>query len=116
MPSGCRNLPATAAAKAVVTAAYQARFPYLTRIETLPGTFYYGVCDGTEYALTQFTPTPGASEQERVAMQDEGSARKFFERTGGAGWRYVSSDTFPATPGCVGAIPTAIAKAWGNCR
>jgi hypothetical protein len=115
VPAGCRNLGATAAAKAVVIAAYQTRFPYLTHIETAPGSFYYGVCDGTEYALTQFRSTPGATEQQLVAMQDEGSARKLFERTGGTGWRYVSSDTFPATPGCAPPVPARLAKAWVNC-
>ena len=115
VPTGCRNLGATAAAKAVVIAAYQTRFPYLTHIETAPGSFYYGVCDGTEYALTQFRSTPGATEQQLVAMQDEGSARKLFERTGGTGWRYVSSDTFPATPGCAPPVPARLAKAWVNC-
>ena len=115
VPAGCRNLGATAAAKAVVITTYQSRFPYLTHIETVPGSFYLGVCGGTEYALTQFRSTPGASEQQLVAMQDEGSARKVFEMTGGAGWRYVSSDTFPGTPGCVAPVPTLLAKAWGNC-
>ena len=115
VPAGCRNLGATAAAKAVVITAYQSRFPYLTRIETVPGSFYLGVCGGTEYALTQFRSTPGASEQQLVAMQDEGSARKVFAMTGGTGWRYVSSDTFPGTPGCVAPVPTLLAKAWGNC-
>ena len=113
--AACRNLSATAAVKSVVLAAFKARNPTLQHAGVAPKTFYYGSCGATTYAIASFRATAGATDDELVSFQDDGSARKFFVNSGGAGWKYVSSDTFPATPGCVGAVPAALAAAWGHC-
>ena len=113
--AGCQNLAATAAVKSAVTAAYEAANPQLNHIEPAPGTFFYGSCGSTRYAATRFQPTAGASQSTLVAMQDEGSARKYFSSTGSAGWGYTGSDGFPARGGCPATVPADLATAWANC-
>jgi hypothetical protein len=113
--AACRNLSVTAAVKSVVLAAFKARNPTLKHVGVAPKTFYYGGCGSTTYAIASFRATAGATDDELVLFQDDGSARKLFVDNGAAGWKYVTSDTFPATPGCVGAVPAALARAWGHC-
>lgn len=116
--SGCHNLTVTDAVKAAVTAAYQRSFPRFAHIQPVPQQFFYGQCGGVRYAATRFESTPGATHEELVGMQDEGSATKYFRGTSADGWSYLASDGFPrGSRGCgdVPQIPEALAAAWGNC-
>ncbi|MCX4857532.1 hypothetical protein [Streptomyces canus] len=117
-PSGCHNLTATSTVKAAVTAAYQRSFPRFTHIRPVPQQFFYGRCGGVRYAATRFEPTPGATHEQLVGMQDEGSATKYFRGTPTGVWSYLATDGFPRAPhGCgdVPQIPESLAAAWGNC-
>lgn len=117
---GCRSLPASPAVKLSVTTAYRTHAqPPVTHIAPVKGTFYYGSCNGTFYAGTRFQLTPGSTEAEQVALQDDGAAMKYFTDPPGAGWRYVASDSFPANArGCAGIaqIPVRLAALWNDCR
>ncbi|WP_415938290.1 hypothetical protein [Streptomyces sp. 039-1] len=113
---GCRNLTASAEVKASVTRVYRQRvhFPH---IEPVPHGFFYGQCGSVHYAATRFQAVDGATYEELVGMQDEGSAAQYFSDSG-SGWAHVGSDGFPAGPhGCgdIPAIPDALAEAWKNC-
>ncbi|WP_042425680.1 hypothetical protein [Streptacidiphilus anmyonensis] len=113
--SACRNLVVTAAVRAEVTRAYAAE-SRLVHIEPVPGGFLYGACGGVTYAASRFEPTGGATEQEKVASQDEGSVPKYFSLGPSGAWTYLGSAGFPATGGCIGGIPQALAAVWGGCR
>ncbi|MFI5800578.1 hypothetical protein [Streptomyces sp. NPDC051677] len=117
---GCRSLPASPTVKAGVTAAYRSQAqPPLSHIAPVKGTFYYGSCDGIRYAGTRFQLTPGSTEAEQVALQDEGAAMKYFVDRPGTGWSYAASDGFPADPqGCaaITQIPARLAALWNDCR
>ncbi|MFF4360320.1 hypothetical protein [Streptomyces sp. NPDC001604] len=117
---GCRSLLASPALKLSVTATYRRQAqPPLTHIAPVKGTFYYGSCNGTFYAGTRFQLTPGSTEAEQVALQDDGAAMKYFTDRPGVGWRYVASDSFPANSrGCAGIpqIPARLATLWNDCR
>lgn len=113
---GCRNLTASAEVKAAVTRAYRQRV-HFAHIEPVPHGFFYGQCGTVRYAATRFLAVDGATYEELVGMQDEGSATKYF-RNSGDGWAYVASDGFPAgAHGCgdIPAIPDALAGAWKDC-
>jgi hypothetical protein len=105
--------------KAAVTRAYQRTFPRYTHIEPVPLRFFYGQCGALHYAATPFRSTPGATYDQLVGMQDEGSAMKYFRTTPDGGWAYIASDGYPQSPhGCgdIPQIPQALAAAWANCR
>jgi hypothetical protein len=117
---GCVNLPATAAAKAGAVAAYQKVQPGMPYLVTRPGRFYYGQCQGTYYAASQFTVPAGVTPplSEQVALQDDGAAMKYFRRNGDGSWTLIASDGFPAAPGGCAAIPRipkALAALWADC-
>lgn len=115
---GCRSLKASNAVEMAVLDAYKrVAEPRLTHIAP-KGVFYYGVCNGTAYAATRFSPTSGATQQELVALQDEGAATKYFDKPAGQGWGYVASDGAPRDPaGCavIARIPSRLATAWADC-
>ncbi|MFG3092997.1 hypothetical protein [Streptomyces antibioticus] len=114
----CRNLTAGSQVKAAVTEAYRRSFPRFVHIGPDSGTFFYGQCGGVRYAATRFHATPGATHDELVNMQDEGSVTKYFRSTSAGGWTYLTSDGFPHGPqGCgdVAQIPEALSALWGNC-
>ncbi|MFE7897231.1 hypothetical protein ACFU3E_06775 [Streptomyces sp. NPDC057424] len=114
----CRNLTVSSEVKAAVTRAYQRGFPRFVHVRPVPHQFFYGRCGGVRYAATRFEATPGATHEELVGMQDEGSATKYFRSAAGGGWIYVTSDGSPRGPhGCgdVPQIPEALSAAWGNC-
>ncbi|PWI14408.1 hypothetical protein DI272_09725 [Streptomyces sp. Act143] len=116
--SGCQNLTATSAVKAAVTAEYQRSFPRFAHIRPVPQQFFYGQCGGVRYAATRFESTSGATHEQLVGMQDEGSATKYFRGTAAGMWSYLATDSFPRAPhGCgdVPQIPEPLAAAWGNC-
>lgn len=116
--TGCRNLTAGSEVKAAVTEAYRRGFPRFVHVQPVPHQFFLGRCDGVRYAATRFEPTAGATHEELVGMQDEGSATKYFRGTPGGGWTYLTSDAFPHAPrGCgdVPQIPEALAELWANC-
>lgn len=115
---GCRNLTVSNEVKAAVTGAYQRSFPRFVHVQPVPHQFFYGQCGGVRYAATRFEATPGATHEELVGMQDEGSATKYFRGTSGGSWIYIASDGFPRWPhGCgdVPQIPETLVAAWGNC-
>lgn len=116
----CRSLPVPATVKADVTAAYgeQAQ-PRLSHITPVKGTFYYGSCDGTFYAGTRFQLTPGSTEAEQVALQDDGAVMKYFTARPATGWTYLASDPFPSSPkGCaaIPEIPPHLSALWNDCH
>ncbi|MEU3930616.1 hypothetical protein AB0E85_00930 [Streptomyces sp. NPDC029044] len=114
----CRNLTAGSQVKAAVTEAYRRSFPRFVHIRTEPGRFFYGQCGGVRYAATSFQATPGATHDELVNMQDEGSVTKYFRSTSAGGWTYITSDGFlRGAQGCgdVAQIPEALSVLWGNC-
>ncbi|MET8035531.1 hypothetical protein [Streptomyces sp. NPDC005345] len=99
-----------------MTRVYRQRVRF-THIEPVPHGFFYGQCGTVHYAATRFQPVEGATYEELVGMQDEGSAAQYFSDSG-SGWAHVGSDGFPARPqGCgdIPAIPDALAEAWKNC-
>ncbi|MDW4911253.1 hypothetical protein RB628_39665 [Streptomyces sp. ADMS] len=101
-----------------MTAAYRRSFPRFAHIQPVPGQFFYGQCGGVRYAATRFESTSGATYEQLVGMQDEGSAAKYFRGTSANSWSYLASDGSPRGPhGCrdVPQIPEALAAAWGNC-
>ncbi|MFE6941998.1 hypothetical protein [Streptomyces chartreusis] len=115
---GCRNLAASVEVKAAVTEAYRRAFPRFVHVQLAPDQFFYGQCDGVRYAATRFQATSGATQEELVGMQDEGSVTKYFRSATGSGWSYLTSDAFPrGAHGCgdVPAVPEALSAAWGNC-
>ncbi|MFD7434840.1 hypothetical protein [Streptomyces sp. NPDC059861] len=115
---GCRNLNAGSDVKTAVTGAYQSSFPRFRHIQPAPRQFFYGQCGDVRYAATRFQATPGATLDELVAMQDEGSVTKYFRTTSAGGWTYVASDSFPpGARGCgdIPQIPAALSETWGNC-
>ncbi|MFB6938059.1 hypothetical protein [Streptomyces chartreusis] len=115
---GCRNLAASVEVKAAVTEAYRHAFPRFVHVRPAPDQFFYGQCDGVRYAATRFQATSGATQEELVGMQDEGSVTKYFRSTTGSGWSYLTSDAFPrGAHGCgdVPAIPEGLSAAWANC-
>ncbi|WCD94274.1 hypothetical protein PGH47_00865 [Streptomyces sp. HUAS 31] len=101
-----------------MTEAYRRAFPRFVHIQPAPDQFFYGQCDGVRYAATRFQATSGATQEELVGMQDEGSVTKYFRSTNGSGWSYLTSDAFPrGAHGCgdVPAIPEGLSAAWANC-
>ncbi|MET8958385.1 hypothetical protein ABZX69_02635 [Streptomyces sp. NPDC004074] len=115
---GCRNLAVGDEVKAAVTSAYRRSFPRLVHIRPEPHRFFYGQCGAVRYAATRFQATSGATDEELVNMQDEGSTTKYFRSTSGGVWTYLTGDGLPAGPhGCgdIPEIPAPLAKAWGNC-
>ncbi len=111
--TGCRNLVATAAVKTAVTRAYTSHTTLFHHIKPRPGQFLYGQCGDTRYAATAFELTPGATYQEKVHIQDDGSARKYFILRSNQPWGY-SHSAAPFSGGCVG-IPRQLSQLWDNC-
>ncbi|WP_370091934.1 hypothetical protein [Streptacidiphilus sp. MAP12-20] len=111
---GCANRTATPAVKAAVTHAYAAATGH-THIQPRPGQFLYGQCKGVYYAATAFDLTPGATYEEKVAAQDDGSVRKYFILAGGNPWAMNGSASFPDTGGCFNLIPQQLSQEWNNC-
>ncbi|MFE3637117.1 hypothetical protein [Streptomyces sp. NPDC059168] len=101
-----------------MTGSYQRAFPRFGHVRPVPQQFFYGRCGDVGYAATRFEATPGATQEELVGMQDEGSATKYFRFTSAGGWTYLTSDAFPrGAHGCrdVPQIPEALAAVWGDC-
>ncbi|MER5548438.1 hypothetical protein ACWDBD_29275 [Streptomyces sp. NPDC001118] len=111
--TGCRNLVATATVKTAVTRAYTSHNSLFHHIKPRPGQFLYGQCGDTRYAATAFELTPGATHQEQIGIQDDGSARKYFILRDGRPWAY-SHSAAPFSGGCVG-IPKELSQRWDNC-
>ncbi|MEY9849354.1 hypothetical protein [Streptacidiphilus sp. MAP5-3] len=110
----CENLVATAAVKTAVTQAYGA-VAHLDHIQPRAGGFLYGGCGGVMYAETRFTPTADATTNEQVALQDEGSSRKYFRLSSAGTWTYLGTGGFPDTGGCLSQIPSPMATIWNGC-
>ncbi|MEU6067708.1 hypothetical protein ABZ864_25420 [Streptomyces sp. NPDC047082] len=112
---GCRSLIASAAVKDAVTGAYANQSnPHRGHIQPQAGTFYYGECGTSTYAAAVFEPTADASDEEKVAAQDEGSMRQYFERSVDNRWTLIAMDKNPNS-GCAEQIPAALASLWGHC-
>ncbi|MFI2761751.1 hypothetical protein ACH5A3_23220 [Streptomyces echinatus] len=83
-------------------------------IQPRPGNFYYGSCGTTHYAAARFEAGAGATGDDRVQLQDEGSSLQFFRLSPGTAWWFVGSDTYPATDDCSRFAPADLARRW-NC-
>lgn len=108
-PAGCTNLTLTDAARvALITANGQ------------PGALlslaYYGRCGATSYAMARFGPTPDATFQQKVNLQGEGRAPKFFIEERGT-WRLVGTLDFMRPQSCASfaELPDALKSLWQNC-
>jgi hypothetical protein len=115
----CQSLVVPQAVKDAVADAYRQSQTGLTHIAPVKGSFYYGTCDGTFYAATEFTPTSGATLGEQVQLQDEGSTAKYFTKPPNGTWTYVATDGFPSSPrGCaaIPQIPASLAALWADCK
>jgi hypothetical protein len=111
--AACTNLAVPAHVKSAVTQAWE-RSKGISHIRPKPGSFYYGGCGPTSYAAVRFEAGAGATGDDLVHLQDEGSGLQFFRSTPSTGWRFVRSDTFPATRDCSQGVPVALARQW-NC-
>lgn len=111
--AACTNLAVPAHVKSAVTQAWE-RSKGISHIRPKPGSFYYGGCGPTSYAAVRFEAGAGATGDDLVHLQDEGSGLQFFRSTPSTGWRFVRSDTFPATRDCSQSVPVALARQW-NC-
>lgn len=111
--AACTNLTLPAAVKSAVTQVWE-RSKGISHIQPKPGNFYYGSCGPTLYAAVRFEAGVGATGDDLVHLQDEGSGLQFFRSTPSTGWRFVRSDTFPATDDCSRFAPVALARQW-NC-
>jgi hypothetical protein len=80
---------------------------------TTPGTVYFAFdpTTGIYWALASFSPTPSASTQTQVALQDGGNIG-IFTRKAGAAWKMLSTGSVPF---CVSrtAIPAGVIAVWG---
>ncbi|MFD4318298.1 hypothetical protein [Streptomyces sp. NPDC058548] len=112
VPAACKNLAATADVKSAVTRTWE-RAKRVSHIQPKPGNFYYGSCGTTRHAAVRFEGGAGATGDDLVQLQDEGSGLQFFRFTPGTGWRFVGSDTYPATGDCSRFAPVALARQWG---
>ncbi|MER5907476.1 hypothetical protein ABT150_46780 [Streptomyces mirabilis] len=86
----------------------------VSHIQPKPGNFYYGSCGTTLYAAVRFEAGAGATGEDRVQLQDEGSGLQFFRFTPSTGWRFVGSDAYPTTDDCSRFAPVALTRQW-NC-
>ncbi|HVA07250.1 MAG TPA: hypothetical protein VNG12_10970 [Acidimicrobiales bacterium] len=108
-----RNLAATAAVKASITAVYVAarNLPASQVAGTAPGTVYYAYVPSTQtyWAIAGFEPNGSATMQTQVAMQDDGCCG-IFTQTAGGNWTFVSG--YLGEP-CTGQIPASLMALWG---
>jgi hypothetical protein len=117
--SSCQSLVVPQEVKDAVTEAYRQSQTGLTHIAPEKGSFYYGKCDGVSYAGTRFAPTSGATLDERVQLQDDGGAEKYFTKSPNGKWTYVATDGLPRSPrGCaaIPQIPASLAALWADCK
>jgi hypothetical protein len=115
--SGCLNPTVSADIKSAVAQTWrQSKTPPLSdAVVPRPGSFYYGRCDGVQYAMADFTAGNGATVNDQTFLQDEGSGHQYFKFTSATGWTFVTADPFPPTGGCASVIPSALAQLWDNC-
>lgn len=112
-PAACKNLAVHADVKSAVTQTWE-HAKRVSHIQPKPGNFYYGSCGTTLYAAVRFEAGAGATGDDRVQLQDEGSGLQFFRFTPSTGWWFVGSDAYPATDDCSRFAPVALARQW-NC-
>ncbi|WP_406326501.1 hypothetical protein [Streptomyces sp. NBC_00203] len=113
VPAACKNLAVQADVKSAVTQTWE-HAKRVSHIQPKPGNFYYGSCGTTLYAAARFEAGSGATGDDRVQLQDEGSSLQFFRFTPNTGWWFVGSDAYPATDDCSRFAPVALARQW-NC-
>lgn len=113
VPAACKNLAVHADVKSAVTQTWE-HAKSVSHIQPKPGNFYYGSCGTTLYAAVRFKAGAGATGDDRVQLQDEGSGLQFFRFTPSTGWWFVGSDAYPATNDCSRFAPVALARQW-NC-
>ena len=110
-----QNLVATAADKAALTVAFVAskNVPTQDIAGTDPGTVYYAYVPSTKmyWALASFLPTPAASQQTLVGLQD-GGRTGIFTRVPAGSWTWIFLGSFPFCPSRT-AIPPAVRTVWG---
>jgi hypothetical protein len=111
--AACKNLAVHADVKSAVTRTWE-HAKGVSHIQPKPGNFYYGSCGTTLYAAVRFEAGAGATGDDRVQLQDEGSGLQFFRFAPSTGWWFVGSDAYPAADGCSRFAPVALARQW-NC-
>ncbi|MBF9066558.1 hypothetical protein [Streptacidiphilus fuscans] len=84
----------------------------IAHIQPKPGGFYYGSCGTTLYAAVRFEVAPGATSNDLVQLQDEGTSLQFFRFTPETGWTFVGSDSYPPTTNCSQFAPVALSRQW----
>ncbi|MFB7312575.1 hypothetical protein [Streptomyces sp. NPDC056192] len=99
--------------KSAVTQAWE-HAKRVSHIQPKPDNFYYGSCGTTLYAAVRFDAGAGATGNDRIQLQDEGSGLQFFRFTPSSGWWFVGSDAYPASNDCSRFVPVALARQW-NC-
>lgn len=84
-----------------------------------PGTTYYGMCGSTAYAVSSFHAAPGATFDQQVSFQDEGSAPRFFVKEAGGAWAVVGIGTpsyeMPLSCAKFTQLPAALRALWQDC-
>jgi hypothetical protein len=85
--------------------------------QAVPGDTYYGVCGATSYAVARFEPAPGATLQEQVSFQDDGSGPRFFVEQAGGSWTVAGIEPYEQLPSCSGftQLPSSLKTLWDNC-
>jgi len=113
--SSPQNLPATAADKAALAAAFVAftHDPASDIAGTEPGSVYYASMPITQtyWAVARFLPTRSASQHTLVSLQDGGNIGIFREQAEG-GWVMLAAGGEPFCP-TRSAIPTSVQVLWG---
>jgi hypothetical protein len=106
---------ATSADEAALTAAYIAftHFPPGDIAGIQAGSLHYAYLPSTEtyWAIARFEPTPKASQQTLVNLQDNASIG-IFSHGSGAPWTLVRTGSAPFCPSQWG-IPSAVLSQWG---
>ena len=110
-----QNLPATAADKANLVAAYVAfaHDPPSDIAGTEPGSVYYAYVPATAtyWAFSRFLPSPSASQRTLVSLQDGGNIGIFREPAGGS-WTMLAEGGEPFCP-TKSPIPPSVQALWG---
>jgi hypothetical protein len=85
--------------------------------QAVPGATYYGTCGTTGYAVARFMAAPGATLDEQVSFQDDGSGPRFLLKNGGGAWTVVGTFPYDVAPSCATftMLPTTLKTLWQDC-
>jgi hypothetical protein len=110
------NRTVSATDKQALTAAFVAftHLPAQDIAGTEPGSVYdaYLPSTGTYWALARFSPTPTASQQTLVSLQDGGNMGIFSRRASDMTWTMLTAGGVPFCPTKT-PIPPTVRSLWG---